>query len=254
MRTAHIRPLLAFAFLAMSAPLGAIAQTPDDESPSSIHPDTWRNLWTTSSPTLAELLSRRPFAPLGLELDIPPQVDGERSATTQLLKNQLRQQMQTRLQARGQQLSQALLDTSDSRASELLTPQSGVRDVVDLRRQRDSWRNVTAGEHATAAAQLYDALLAGRPLTLAEMQEIAGGQENYATEVAKLSRLAEAVQRGESIDLNGDSPAIRFLLAYHAAVNGDLPLARRSLNALTGQLPGISLDPIVQIRLRQLLN
>lgn len=58
--------------------------------------------------------------------------------------------------------------------------------------------------------------------------------------------------------LNRYGPSVRHYLQACLrdpdAVSGDLPLARRSWNALAEQSSGIRLDPIVKIRLWQILK
>ena len=219
------RHAVAVIMLVLVAPLGSSAEPPGP-FPS----------WT--APTLADVLSREPFAPLGIGSGMSATSRSTPSVTRESLEGQLRMRMQSRLQNLPLDLTPGL----SSDAANRLTPVPRPGDIIDLPRQRSSWLALVAGDYRTAAAHLHDALLRGRTATLAELHALAGSEQAYELHLEKL--LAES-ELGKSE---------RFLLAYHAALRGDLPLARQSLTQLEQQLPEVKLDPIVRLRLRQLLQ
>jgi hypothetical protein len=223
------RRAIAAALIAFSAPLSADAQSLDVDQRSSI-PVPGNSI--SPFPTIGDVLSREPFRPFwnGSEHSLN---DRAAPLSRESIELQLRQRLQSRLQHLPPRLSRAAGNAA------------AVSDVVDLEHQRSSWLAIVAGDHQVAAAHLHEALLRGRPATLAELHRLAGGEQAYEAAVGSLNDRRELKEAGQ---------AKQFLLIYHSAIRGDRSLASAALALFDQQLPPIDLDPIVRLRLLQLLG
>lgn len=235
MLAASYRTAFACTVLLLGGPQIAVAQGSSEGPP--LSEPSLGSAPLGTAPSLSEVLSHPAFdalrtadrRPLGFQATAP---------TSQSLQASLRQRMQERLQQRAAQW-----DVARQHSIGELKPVAPQGEQIASEAQQASWQALIAGDVQEAAAHLHDALLLGGPATQEQLHQLAGGKQAYQAGYRELVQRANAATAGK---------AEAFLLAYHAAVQGERPLVQAALNRLEAATrPAI--HPLVRLRIRQLL-
>ncbi len=236
MPSASYRTAFAWSVLILGVPQIAVAQVPSgDTSPTT--PSAGSGSFRTA-PTLSEVLSHPAFDSLRTADGRSLGFQATAPAASQSLQTSLRQRLQERLQQHSSER-----DAAGARSLSTLRPVAPQGENIALEQQQASWRAYIAGDVQEAAAHLHNALLLGGPATQDQLHRLAGGKQDYSAGYRDLIRRADtAAGRAET-----------FLLAYHAAVQGERELALAALSRLD-EGPRPAIHPLVRLRIRQLLH
>lgn len=235
MPSASYRRAFAWSVLILGLPSMAVAQMPAGDTPPATPPVGSAPIPT--APTLSEVLSHPAFDSLRTADGRSLGFQATAPTASQSLQANLRQRLHERLQQRS-----AEWDAAGDRSLAKLKPVAPQGEDVALEPQQASWRAYIAGDIQKAAAHLHDALLLGGPATQGQLHRWSGGKQEYLTGFHELVRRADTAA----------SKAEAFLLAYHAAVQGERQLALAALSRLD-EAPQPAIHPLVRLRIRQLL-